>query len=273
MKKTIKLIFTISLLNTASPAFSDEIEQQEADLGLLKYKRFLLDENGKWSVGLGAITKNSPFKGEKISVLPVPIIDYSSKNLFIRGIRGGYHIKKVKDPRQGGLFLDAYLSPRMRPGDSRGKLSLDGGISGGFQGPLGAFSLTVEQDITSASSGTMLDLSYSFTYVTPNRKQLFIPMLSISYQNQKLADYLWGIDQETYQKTLDNVKEVVLEPYNINSHVVNYNAGITHVFRIDDHWNTMINARVTLLDNKILQNPAVERQFDYSFITGFAYTF
>jgi hypothetical protein len=137
MIKILKPLFlTLLMIIPSAVLAADEIddeEHQNASDGLIDYKRFLLDENGKWSLGIGTVVRNSPFMGEKVSVMPIPIIDYSSKNLYFRGLQGGYHIKKVKNPRIGGFSLDAFLSPRMRPGDSRSKLSLDGGIAVGYQ--------------------------------------------------------------------------------------------------------------------------------------------
>jgi hypothetical protein len=85
-----KIIVAISLpvlILCSYPAMAkDEAankQQQEESASLWNYKRFLLDENGKWSIGTGAIVRNSPFKGEKIDAIPIPIIDYSSKNFFI----------------------------------------------------------------------------------------------------------------------------------------------------------------------------------------------
>jgi|GEM_PF-2698392 len=251
---------------------SNTVNEQDSD-GLWNYKKFLLDENGKWSLGFGTAVSNSPFKGEKISITPIPVVDYSSKNLFIRGLRGGYHIKKVDNPREGGYFLDVFLSPRIRPGDSRRKLSLDGGVSGGYQSIAGTITLDVLHDISAQSGGMEVNASYSFPYQTSGKKSLFIPKLEITYQSEGLANYLWGIDNKTYLKSLANPNEVTLEPYRISSSVFNFSASMTHVYRIDDHWNTLILAKVTALDGDILDNPAIERQLDYSFIFGTAYTF
>ncbi|MCP5381834.1 MAG: MipA/OmpV family protein [Kordiimonadaceae bacterium] len=251
---------------------SNTVNEQDSN-GLWNYKKFLLDENGKWSLGFGTVVSNSPFKGEKISVTPIPVVDYSSKNLFIRGLRGGYHIKKVENPREGGYFLDVFLSPRIRPGDSRRKISLDGGVSGGYQSIAGTVTLSMLHDISAQSGGMEINASYSFPYQTPGKKFLFIPKLEITYQSEGLANYLWGIDNKTYLKSLANLNEVTLEPYRITTSVFNISASMTHVYRIDDHWNTLFLAKITALDGDIMDNPAIERQFDYSFIIGTAYTF
>lgn len=254
------------------PVPQTEVRTQDPD-GLWNFKEFLLDENGKWSLGVGTVVQNSPFRGEKISVTPIPVIDYSSKNLFFRGLRAGYHIKKVQNPREGGFFTDVFLSPRFRPGQSRKNLSLDFGIAAGYQAPYGAITFTMQPEITGGSGGTELAAEYAFTFVTSNRKQLFIPALKMTWQSRELANYLWGIDEATYLKTLANPDETVLEPYRLNRSVLNFSAAMTHVYKIDEHWNTMALAKITALDDDIIENPAIERQFDYSFIFGFAYTF
>jgi len=277
----VKIVISTALALSVMPAFAEENTapppqatpaNQQNSAGRWNYKQFLLDENGKWSVGVGTVVQNSPFVGEKISVIPIPVIDYSSKNLFIRGLRAGYHIKKVENPRVGGFFFDGYLSPRIRPGESRRNLSLDFGLAAGYQTPLGAVTFTMQPDII-GGSGTELAAEYAFTFVTSNRKQLVIPAFKIAWQNRERSEYMWGIDEETYLKTLNNPDEIVLEPYTIGESVVNLSGSITHVYRFTENWNSLVLAKITALDTDILKNPAIERQFDYSFIFGIAYTF
>ncbi len=247
--------------------------EEENDEGLWNYKRFLLDENGKWSVGTGAIIRNSPFRGEKVSVFPFPIVDYSSKNLFIREMKAGYHIIHVDDPYKGGVFFDTFLGARMRPGDARRKFSIDAGLRAGYQHPFGSVAASFSQDITSASGGKEASVSYSFTFLNKNKNSIIIPRLTVTWQDRKMADYLWGISQETTDKMIANGDEVILSPYTINKSVINYSAGIIHIYKFDDHWNSILGAQVALLDDKIMDNPGIERRLDYSFIVGAAYTF
>ncbi|MCC3861153.1 MipA/OmpV family protein [Pseudemcibacter aquimaris] len=270
-----QLLFVILLLLPCLSFAKDEIdnkEHQKASEGLWNYKRFLLDENGKWSVGAGAIIRNSPFKGEKVDITPIPMIDYSSKNLFIRGLRAGYHIKRVTNFREGDFFLDGFISPRMRPGDSRRKLTLDGGLSGGYQSIFGALTLSAQQNLT-GGNGTELSANYTLRLGTRNRVHSFMPSVSLIWQSERMANHMWGIDQQTYLKTLANPNEVTLDPYHINGSILNYQAAMTYVYRIDDHWNVMTSANITALADKITDNPAVEKNFDYGFILGVAYTF
>lgn len=251
---------------------ASEADQKKSQ-GLWNYKRFLLDENGKWSVGTGAIIRNSPFRGEKVSVFPFPIVDYSSKNLFIRELKAGYHIRKVEDPYKGGFFFDTYLGARMRPGDARQKFSVDAGLRGGYQHPFGAVTVAVTQDVTGASDGKEASISYSFTFLNKTKRSIIIPRLTMTWQDRKMANYLWGISQETTNKMIANREEVILSPYTLSKSVVNYSAGIIHIYKFGKHWNTIVGAQIAALDDKILSNPGIERGYDYSFIVGTAYTF
>ena len=272
---SVKIIISAVLALGVIPAFAEEIDSanKQDTSGRWNYKEFLLDENGKWSIGVGTVVQNSPFVGEKISVTPIPIIDYSSKNLFIRGLRAGYHIKKVENPRIGGFFFDTYLSPRIRPGQARKNLSLDFGLAAGYQAPIGAVTFIMQPDIVGGNGGTELAAEYAFTFVTKNRKHIFIPAIKLTWQDRELTEYMWGIDETTYLKTLNNPDETVLEPYKIGKSAVNFSASMTHVYRFDEHWNSLIMAKINALDSDIIQNPAIERQFDYSFIFGVAYSF
>ena len=277
VNKIIVVIILPVLILCSIPAMAkDEAaskEQQKESASLWNYKKFLLDENGKWSVGVGTIVRNSPFKGEKIDAFPIPIIDYSSKNLFIRELKAGYHIQKVKNPYKGGFFFDTYLGARMRPGASRRKFSVDGGLRGGYQHPFGAVAASFTQDITGIHGGKEASLSYSITFPNQKKNSLIIPRLTVTWQDNKLANHLWGISQETTNKMIENNDDVILQPYPIKQSVINYSAGIIHIYKIGEHWNNIIGAQIAILDQKILKNPAIERQLDYSFIYGLAYTF
>ncbi len=267
LHKIIYIIINIIVISFTLPSFAG---QESEPIGYLQ----ALDTSGaKWSLGFGAMVRNSPFKGEKITVLPFPIVDYSSKTFFFRELKAGYHIVKVKNPRQGGFFVDGFISARIRPGSERKKFTSDIGLRTGYQLPLGAISFTLLQDATNTSNGQELSASYTFTFVTKNKKMFFIPQLSISWQSRKMADYLWGIDQKTSQKMIANNEPVILFPYTINKSVINFSAGFTNVYKFNDHWSSLISAKAAMLDGKIKLNPAIERDYDYSFVVGATYTF
>lgn len=272
----MKNVFIILSMLIPSLSFAnDEIgvgENQQTSEGLWNYKRYLLDENGTWSVGVGTIVQNSPFAGEKTNITPIPMIDYSSKNIFIRGLRAGYHFKTVKSFPEGGFFLNGFLSPRMRPGDSRQKVTLDGGLSGGYQSIFGGLTLTAQQNLA-GGAGTELSIGYGLRLGPRSQKYAFMPNINLIWQSKGLSNYMWGVDQETFEKTLANPDELTLNPYQLNSSVLNYQASMTFVYKVDDNWNLMTLGTLTALDDKITANPAVERQLDYGFIFGLSYTF
>lgn len=269
------ILLTVIILNPVAALCQEETSQEpeEEDFGLWNYKKLLLDENGKWSVGAGALVRNSPFRGEKISVFPFPLVDYSSKNLFIREFKAGYHLKGIDDPYKGGIFFDTYLGARMRPGDARKKFSIDAGLRTGYQHPLGSVSLSFTQDMTGASDGKEASVAYSFTFQSKSKKTLVIPRITLTWQDRKMANYLWGISEETTAKMIKNNEAVILDPYTFDKSVINYSAGIIHIYKLDKNWSSILGAQLAVLDPIILDNPAIERQFDYSFIVGAAYTF
>lgn len=267
MKKYLILISIISVFASASFSFAG---QESEPIG---YREALDLTKGKWTIGLGTIVRNSPFKGEKINVLPFPILDYSSDTVFLRELKAGYHIKKVENPKKGGLYLDGFIGARIRPGDARKKITADLGLRTGYQHPLGAVSVTLLQDVSATSNGQEVSVSYAFTFVTKNKKMFFIPQFSASWQSRKMANYLWGIDTETSLKSISNNDPVILDPFEITTSVINLSAGFTHVYKFNNHWSSLISAKAAMLDNKIKQNPAIERDFDYSFVVAATYTF
>lgn len=227
---------------------------------------------GRWSLGIGAVVQDSPFEGEKVNAMPIPVIGYQSSTFFVQGLRAGYHLKNIEDRRKGGFFLDGYITPRMRPGESRRKLSVDTGLSGGYQFGLNTVSFNAQQDISGNSNGTELTLSYGLA-IPFIKNNIFMPRFSMIWQSQKLANFLWGIDQETFEKTLANPDELTLNPFNINKSVVNFSAGLTHIYRFNENWSTLSIAQATALSDTITANPAVTGNYDLSFIFSLSYTF
>lgn len=227
---------------------------------------------GRWSLGIGTVVQDSPFEGEKVNAMPIPVIGYQSNTFFVQGLRAGYHLKNIEDRRKGGLFLDGYITPRMRPGESRRKLSVDAGLSGGYQFGLNTVSFNAQQDISGNSNGTELTLSYGFA-IPFIKNNIFMPRFSVIWQSQKLANFLWGIDQETFEKTLANPDELTLNPFNIDKSVVNYSVGLTHIYRFNENWSTLSIAQATALSDTITANPAVTGNYDLSFIFSLSYTF
>jgi len=229
-------------------------------------------DGGQWSLGIGTVVQDSPFQGEKVNAMPIPVIGYQSKTFFIQGLRAGYHLKNIEDRHKEGTFLDGYITPRMRPGESRRKLSVDAGLSGGYQFGLNSIALNAQQDISGNSDGTELTLSYGLS-IPFIKNNIFLPRVSVIWQSQKLANFLWGIDQETFEKTLVNADEFTLNPYNIDQSVINISAGLTHIYRFNEKWSTLSIAQVTALSDTITDNPAVTGNYDLSFIFSLSYTF
>ena len=43
-----------------------------------------------WGLGLGAVVSDSPYAGEGMRVVPVPLISYEGEKFFFQGIRAGW---------------------------------------------------------------------------------------------------------------------------------------------------------------------------------------
>jgi MipA family protein len=46
--------------------------------------------SSRWGLGLGAVASDSPYAGEGIRVVPVPLISYEGEKFFFQGIRAGW---------------------------------------------------------------------------------------------------------------------------------------------------------------------------------------
>ncbi|EKU82976.1 outer membrane protein [Massilia sp. UYP32] len=221
----------------------------------------------RWGLGVGAAVSDSVYAGEGTRVTPFPLVSYEGERFYWRGIQGGAHLVK-----RGGFALDATLSARFDgiDRDDFGVLELaergidralledrddafDLGLAASWRGALGQLDLGVKGDVTSASKGIEVNLSYGYPFqwgamrITPN--------VGVSHLSKKLANYYYG--------TL---------PGEVARGVASYQPGSAAVARIGvdvvrpfaGNWVFIGNVGYRKLPTKLSDSPLVEKDKDGS---------
>jgi len=122
--------------------------------------------------------------------------------------------------------------------------SIDAGLRAGYLRPFGSFSASFTQDMTGASGGKEASITYSLTFLNNSKKHIVIPRITLTWQDQKMAHYLWEISEETSEIMIRNNEKIILDPYTIDKSVFNYSAGIIHIYI-----NLMKTGAVSLVHN------------------------
>lgn len=232
----------------------------------------------KWSVGVLGLANRSPFEAEntdadssnKVNYMAVPYVAYRGERFFIEGLELGYHLVKPQDGSDLSLAVDVLASARMRPGDSRDKVTADAGLRLSLAGAFGQISATGLQDVTGEHDGTELRASYSYSFNGP--KWTVTPRVGVTWQSEKLANYSWGTTAEEHAK-MQSEGDIILPIFSVGESVLNYEASLFGMYRFADRWAAIGFASGTWLDTKIRANPGINKKFDATIGLGLSYSF
>ncbi|WP_313342234.1 MipA/OmpV family protein [Stenotrophomonas sp.] len=166
-------------------------------------------DDDRWSIGVAASVRQSPYAGEGTRVRPVPLLTFEGKRIFWRGLTGGVHLV------QGDAFsLDAVLAGRFDGVDikdlGRRELlangvdpalledrddALDAGIAATWSGAAGEFKLSALADVTDASGG--YELSADYAYALQWGRTTVVPGVGVRWMSDDMVNYYHGtLDEE-----------------------------------------------------------------------------
>jgi len=224
----------------------------------------------KWSVGVLGLANKTPFEAEKNSVKPIPYVAYRGDRFYIQGLELGYKLLKPSEDDEFGLGFDIIASARMLPGESRNKVTADIGVRASLTGPYGFLNTTFLHDATDTSNG--MELSASYGYEFRSGKFSITPSVGISWQNRKMANYMWGVTQTQQDKMIEK-NNPVLSVFEVTSSALNYNAGLTAIYNLNDNWTLIGFINGSYLDKEIRANPGIDQKYDATAGFGIAYNF
>lgn len=161
-----------------------------------------------WSLGIGAVTQDTPYAGEDTRVQPFPVVGYEGERVFLRGLAGG-----VKLVDADGFELSAQLSARLDQVDpddlgtdglaangvDRARLrerdrGVDAGLAARWRGGWGEARASVRRDIADNSDGHEATVEYGFPI--PLAGGRLVPRIGATYASDRFADYYYGVDAD-----------------------------------------------------------------------------
>lgn len=225
----------------------------------------------KWAVGAVGLYRTTPFQAEDNEVNAFPYLAYRGDRFFIEGRQLGVHIRRPDDAAELDVFLDLIASPRMLPGSSRNKVTLDAGVKVGLDGTFGTVSLEALHDVTDIANGMELKLGYSYSFAS--RKLRLTPNVGVVWQDKDLANYLWGTTVGQQARMIEKGSDVVLPVFQPDTPVMNFEAAVMAVYDLSDSVSMIAFVNATRLDKDIRVSPAIDRNYQVSTGLGVAYNF
>lgn len=226
-------------------------------------------QTSPWSVGLGVINFDSPYKGVDEKVFVLPMVAYQGERLSIDGFaaeyrlteRGGAGLSVVLTP--GGHFLDASDSDDAQVKQlSDRNLSVYAGIKASYSSELGYFSAALKQDISNNSKGLVATADYSYPIQVSSNLSI-TPALGVDLNSSKVANYYFGVAANELQNEAAYQLDKTLSCY----------VGVLATYNVSPSWKVNAYMRYKQLDDDIKRSPLIKDE-DVSFaVLSVAYQF
>jgi MipA family protein len=224
-------------------------------------------KDDRWSIGVAASARQSPYAGEGTRVRPVPLLTYEGNRVFWRGLSGGVHLVQGD-----GFTLDAVLAGRFDGFDIKdlGRRELrangvdaallddrDDGLDAGFTASwstrAGEFKLGALADVTDASGGYAFSADYA--YALKWGRTTVIPGVGVRWLSADLVGY--------YHGTLDEEVARGVTRYQPGSAVVPQ-VSVAFSRRLGDKWRLLGGVDYQFLPDEITDSPLSEPDTDGS---------
>ncbi|WP_312317389.1 MipA/OmpV family protein [Stenotrophomonas sp.] len=166
-------------------------------------------DDDRWSIGVAASVRQSPYAGEGTRVRPVPLLTYEGYRVFWRGLGGGVHlidrnrfrVDAVLSARMDGFDINDLGQRELRAnGIDPSQLSdrddgLDAGLAASWSSRAGEFKLSALADVTDRSGGYEIAADYAYAFKWG--RSTLIPGVGVRWMSDDLVRYYHGtLDEE-----------------------------------------------------------------------------
>lgn len=223
--------------------------------------------NSHWTLGIGAVYSDSPYRGMDNEMSPFPQISYRGERFFLRGTQLGFNLVKDK-----GVTLSMIGNYRLQGYDSSDSSFLQGmndrentleaGMSAALQTHFGQIKLSILSDLMNEHNGQEIRLSLLKRYRF--NKWIFTPSLSARWQSNEMVDYYYGVTQA--EATVNR------SSYEADSSII-FQFGILANYMMTDNWFLTGRLSTSLLPDEITKSPIVNNDITTNGFMGISYRF
>jgi outer membrane scaffolding protein for murein synthesis (MipA/OmpV family) len=233
-------------------------------------------EEWEFSAGIGGYTTNGIWAGTDAYQGVVPILSASYGNWsFGDESIVSYKLLDMKDFGLSAGFN--YRNGGYDSGKAFGSTDSDSAIFNGYESPDGDITfkvdshwrfvnLTVEQDISGHSKGLTADLGITLPLFNIGKSFMVKAEAGVHWQNDNYAQHIYGVSADQVDNSVGRTA------YDIDS-TVNYSAGLTAFYKLNQDWDVFAKATYTKLDDEIADSPLVDRDSSTSLFLGAKYNF
>jgi outer membrane protein len=221
------------------------------------------------SAGIGAIgiLERSPYRGAGAQFDLLPLYVYEGDYFYLHSTGAGV---RLGDSSNGPRF-DAFIrrrfegTPYHNPpsslnGMAKRDLGVDGGLSAEYGGPWGNAFVEVLRDVSQTSHGTEWRLGYR--YATQYRKMGLRPYAILSWRDQGLNDYYYGVRPE----------EVTAErPAYVAGSGFSPQAGVFATYSLSERWSLIAGGSLRYWSDSIGHSPIVDSRVQWQAFAGFGW--
>ena len=221
----------------------------------------------RWGLGVGAVASDSPYAGEGMRVMPVPLISYQGENFFFQGIRAGwqfvrnesFELAAISQFRFDGFEIEDLSRQQLAANGLDARLledrdhSLDAGVTAKWSGSAGELEIELLTDVTDKSGGQQYSIQYGYpihlgpTMVTPN--------VGATHLSDDTANYYYGtLDEEVARGVIDYEPDAATVPY----------VGLNVMHFFGERWTMFAFLKYSLLPDEIKDSPLLEPDSDGS---------
>lgn len=233
--------------------------------------------DAKMAIGAVGYLYKSPFEIENTTEAGAsnvqhnlyPYIGFEAGRFYIEGFVAGYELVQPR-AAEVSFGLDAITSIRAIGGGSNGDLTVDVGLSAGLFSPFGDLELAALREVTGSHSGYELNLTYSYAFEVGRLSVR--PGVELSWQDRKLANYMWGVSQE-YFDSLPSEWQPFLPVYEVPGGILNISFGADATLWATEHLGVVASASHTRLAGDVRANPGINKKSDSSIGLGLVYRF
>jgi len=165
-------------------------------------------EDDRWSIGVAAAARQSPYAGEGTRVRPLPLVTFEGERIFWRGVSGGVHLFKGES-----FALDAVLAGRFDGVDikdlGRRELAangvdrdlledrddgLDAGLAARWSRRAGEVQVSDLADATDTSGG--YEIAADYAYALTWGHTTIVPGVGVRWMSSDVVNYYHGTLEE-----------------------------------------------------------------------------
>jgi outer membrane protein len=220
-----------------------------------------------WGLGIGAVASDSPYAGEGMRVVPVPLISYEGEKFFFQGIRAGWQFIRddafelaaiaqfrfdgfdIKDLSRQQLAANGLDYRQLEDRDH----SIDAGVTARWSGSVGELEIELLTDVTDRSGGQQYSVQYGYplhlgpTLVTPN--------VGVTLLSDDTANYYYGtLDEEVARGALNYQPDAATIPH----------VGVNVMRFFGNNWTFLAFLKYSFLPDEIKDSPFLAPDSDGS---------